>query len=370
MISQKRLDLMRAFIYYLAVIVLLALIVFLAVRSIAYADITVERRSDGTLLIQTLGYHDVIRVTAREDASGGYRDLRLIESSESPLYASDYDIEAYLSRLEGIEPDKMDRVDGITGATFTTEAIRAALMQTTPLIRWVEMLLYAVLWILTLLFAILKKRPVLFVISCLWFVLVGLVYNSPVGVYSVFTLTRTFHLLVLLALLSVLLYRNTYCSHICPFGFLQRLTRMIPVRRRYPMPSTLRTGKYVVLSMAAISFLMGNLLYLEPYSYLFSRKLNLSIYLFPVLMLAVSAFIPHFWCRGFCPVGALMQIGGAIRRWAVSGKLPRLSLLQNERSTAKRSTAKRSDAKSSAAVGLAILTFAAILLSNVLFYVQ
>ncbi len=306
-------------------------------------------------MIQTLGYHDFLKFTVRKDPSGGFTDFRLLESFESPLYASKEDITAYFARLDGIEPGELNKADGITGATVTTESIRSALqgLAAQPLLRWKEMTLFTFLWALIILFSILKKHRILIVLSSFCFVIIGVIYNSPVSVYSFFYLAISLHLLPLLALMSVLLYKNVYCSHICPFGFLQRIAGLLPLKKRYSLAPVLKTGKYILLLVALASLLMESELFLEPFAYLFSRKPLWWIYLLPLTMLGISLFIPRFWCRGFCPVGAAMQIGREIKKWSLTGRPPRLSL---------------PSCSGSGALWLPLLPLGLILFSNVMLY--
>ena len=182
------------------------------------------------------------------------------------------------------------------------------------------MTIFVLLWVSVILASILKKHRLLIILSSLCFLIIGVIYNSPVGIYSLFSLANSFHLLPLLALMSVLLYKNVYCAHICPFVFLQRIAGRLPIKkRRSPVP-VLRSGKYILLVVALASLLMGKQLFLEPYAYLFSRKLIWWIYLLPLAMLGISLFIPRFWCRLFCPMGAAMQIGREIKKCAQSAE--------------------------------------------------
>ena len=161
-------------------------------------------------------------------------------------------------------------------------------------------------------------------------------------------------LLPLLAVGSVLCYKNLYCSYICAFGFMQRITKKIKLKKRYSLPSILKPGKYILLVIAIISFFIGTKLYLEPFSLIFSFKTNWWLYIFPAAMLAISLFIPHFWCRAFCPVGALMNIMRGIRRWILKQKTPYHQL--------RISSTKQ-------AVLLAFITLGIILLSNILLFI-
>jgi hypothetical protein len=98
---------------------------------------------------------------------------------------------------------------------------------------------------------------------------------------------------------------------------------------------------------------MGKQLILEPYAYLFSRKFVWWIYLLPLAMLGISLFIPRFWCRLFCPMGAAMQIGREIKKWALRGRPPRISLPAD---------------RGRGALWLPLMPFGIILFSNVMLY--
>lgn len=345
----------KAFIYYYIMVFLLLLYSILMIYGSLYPDYTVRQVEGNRLLIETSGYHDILKFMVRKSPSGAFSDFKLLESFESPLYASREDIAAYFARLEGSALEKLNEVDGITGATITSEAIRNALhgFSTSPLLRWKEMTLFVLLWASVILTSILKKHRLLVILSSLCFVIIGVIYNSPVGIYSLFSLTNSFHLLPLLALMSVLLYKNVYCAHICPFGFLQRIAGRLPIKKRCSPAPVLRSGKYILLIVALASLLMGNQLILEPYAYLFSRKFVWWIYLLPLAMLGISLFIPRFWCRLFCPMGALMQIGREIKKWAFKGRPPRISLPAD---------------RGRGALWLPLLPFGIILFSNVMLY--
>ena len=342
-------------LYYSIIGLFLILYSFLMIRAELNRGPTIQQLEGNRFLIKTPGYNDTISFSVKRDSSGAYTDFELLESRESPLYASVEHIAEYFSRLEGLGPEELDEVDGITGATTTSEAICNALqgLEQSALTKWKQMALFTFLWGLVVLLSVLKKGRLLFLLSCLCFLLIGVIYNAPVEIYALLSPTGSFHLLPLFALISVFLYRNVYCSHICPFGFLQRLARLIPLKKRFPLPAVLRTGKYILLAIAAASLLMGNRLYLEPYAYLFSRRPVWWIYLLPLAMLAVSLFIPRFWCRGFCPLGAAMQIGRGIRSSFLRGEPPHLSITASPQKSA---------------VWLPLLPFGLILLSNVLLY--
>jgi len=271
------------FLYYSIIVFLLLLYSILISYGSLYRDYTVRQVEGNRLLIETSGYHDILKFTVRKSPSGAFSDFKLLESFESPLYASREDIAAYLTRLEGSGPEELNKVDGITGATITSEAIRNALhgLSASPLLRWKEMTLLVVLWASVILFSILKKHRLLVILSSLCFLIIGVIYNSPVGIYSLFSLANSFHLLPLLSLMSVLLYKNVYCAHICPFGFLQRIAARLPIKKRYSPAPVLRSGKYILLVVAIASLLMGKQLIFYPMLISFPASLSGGYTFFP-----------------------------------------------------------------------------------------
>jgi len=325
-------------------------------KNITNSVYSIQQLENDTLLIKTNAYLGQIQFTVKYNPSIGYYNFRLLENPENPLYASDQNIEDYFSRLENRDQHNLQDVDGIAGATITSQAIKKPLARIThsPFIKLKETVLYIMLWGLVILFSLLKKKIPLLILSGLWFLMIAILYNSLISIYSIFSLGSICQLLPLLAIISVLCYKNLYCSNICAFGFIQRITNRVRLTKKYRLPYIIRVGKYVLLVIALLSFLIGNRLYLEAYAFLFSWKTNWYLYFFPAAMLVISLFIPRFWCRGFCPVGAFLNIAQSIRRWILKQKTP---LLKIPISSQKR------------AVWLCFLTFGLILLSNIFLYV-
>jgi hypothetical protein len=250
-------------------------------------------------------------------------------------------------------------VDGISGATVTTEAIRTALSAGRRRVDWTGLGLFAAFWGLTVALAVLKSRRLLPAAGLLWLIYLGVLENSPLSIYSLLQLSSGLVLLPLAAVATALLYRNVYCRHVCPFGFLQNLASRIPVGRvprlrRFALPGIARAGKFFLLAVAVASFIMADELYLEPYVYLFSRRPHWWLYLLPGGLLLISVFVPRFWCRGFCPLGAALELAEKLRQWGVLGVRPRWGLAE--------SGARR-------AVPLILAAFGLVLLSNVLIFV-
>lgn len=133
--------------------------------------------------------------------------------------------------------------------------------------------------------------------------------------------------LVLVAIALALLFRKSFCSWVCPVGFLSeflaRFGRWIFGRNFRPwswLDIPLRGLKYVVLGFFVLSILAMSREALaeflaSPYNRMADVKMGLffadigTTGIIVVGSLAVgSVFINGFWCRYFCPYGALLGL--------------------------------------------------------------
>lgn len=132
-------------------------------------------------------------------------------------------------------------------------------------------------------------------------------------------------ILVLIALVMALLLRKSFCAWICPVGFLSELLagvgRRIFGRNFRPWPwadRLLRGVKYLLMLFFLQSIVtMGSFglhAFLEgPYNRmaevhmaLFFSRLSLTAGVVLSLLTLGSALVKGFWCRYFCPYGALL----------------------------------------------------------------
>ncbi len=138
-------------------------------------------------------------------------------------------------------------------------------------------------------------------------------------------------LVILLTALAVsFLFRKSFCSWICPFGFIEEMLGRIGawvLPRKLSIPwwldLPLRGLKYILLVffVGSVFFMMdaeAAFSFMEsPYNKLVDLKmleffLNISatgaaVFGFLILM---SFLFEHFWCRYLCPYGALMGLLG------------------------------------------------------------
>lgn len=134
--------------------------------------------------------------------------------------------------------------------------------------------------------------------------------------------------ILVLAILSALLFKRGFCSHLCPVGTVSELAFQLRLKafphkiRIHPfLHYALLTPKYLILGFflyviiyampapAVVSFLQS------PYNAVSDVKMlkfftdpsALTLQVVAVLVV-ISLIIPNFWCRYLCPYGALLNL--------------------------------------------------------------
>lgn len=133
--------------------------------------------------------------------------------------------------------------------------------------------------------------------------------------------------ILILALLTAFFLRKSFCGYLCPFGalssFLFRMGKRLGLSRTLPtwLSCVVSVPKYVLL-LFFVNLLFLNMSAADVAGFLQSRynmvaDTKMLFFFLPPgaltlgiigLLLIGSLFIPSFWCRCFCPYGALMGL--------------------------------------------------------------
>jgi polyferredoxin len=150
-------------------------------------------------------------------------------------------------------------------------------------------------------------------------------------------------LLIFGAILTIsFLFKRSFCSWVCPFGLLsEKLADMGSkiTRRNFGLPRwadwPLRATKYLLLGFFIYFIfcrmdLAGLQAFLEsPFNQTADVRL-LQFFLHPssttivvlAILVALSAFVRHFWCRYLCPYGALTALAGLVSPTHIKRNIP------------------------------------------------
>lgn len=124
---------------------------------------------------------------------------------------------------------------------------------------------------------------------------------------------NNFSLVLLLALPIILgvFYGRIYCGWFCPFGALQEiLSKNKPFLVSQSLDRKLRFFKFLLLSVIIVFYFTTrnqNIFIQEPLYQTYFGEIGIDkILLVAVIVFAVIS--PRFWCKYFCPVGALLSL--------------------------------------------------------------
>jgi polyferredoxin len=123
--------------------------------------------------------------------------------------------------------------------------------------------------------------------------------------------------------------RGVFCGWLCPFGALQellaKLARVVslpqwsPSYRAHRMLWRLKYVSLAVLAVAALHGLqtMAVAAEIEPFKTVISLRMDRAwpFVVYALVLLAAGLFVERAFCRFLCPLGAVMAIGGRLRRF-------------------------------------------------------
>jgi len=128
-------------------------------------------------------------------------------------------------------------------------------------------------------------------------------------------------LMIVFTVASTLLFGRVFCGFLCPFGALQEfLAKLVPrrfqIRVSWPVHTRALYVKYGILAVILIPAALGNRTsiyqYFEPFGTVFFYSRSPLLWSIAGAVIMASAFIPRFYCRYACPLGAALAIGSLV----------------------------------------------------------
>lgn len=155
----------------------------------------------------------------------------------------------------------------------------------------------------------------------------GFLTYLATGQYLQRIYASSFILMIIVSILT-LLFGRVFCSYLCPLGALQEwmrgLGKKIGIKKNFELPRSfdkyLRYLKYLILFVIIyFSFKFGDLVFraYDPFNALMhlGEEFDAKIFGYSILgvLLLTSLFAKNWWCRYFCPMGAIL---GIIRKFS------------------------------------------------------
>lgn len=268
------------------------------------------------------------------------RGISALDNAETPDFFRNA-IEGLLPQFIGKSVNDLPtaKVDVVTGATYSSQSLIHNIIEPVsartlsvsqeesgPNLGWGRT--FIVLLVLALgLYAAFRqqKNPQLrLLVLCLnilvagfWckqFLSLGLLQNWLSNGFNPIAFLPLTVMLLLVFILPFLGRRRHYCQWICPYGSLQAIVWMIPVKKIPLSPAAFR-----ILRMVRLLFLMSlltilwlgagtSLLDYEPFALFLVGNAAPAVVIFSMAFLLLGMFVPRPWCRALCPLGSLIDL--------------------------------------------------------------
>lgn len=128
-------------------------------------------------------------------------------------------------------------------------------------------------------------------------------------------------MMVVVTVATTLVWGRVFCGVLCPFGALQdMIDRVVPKRFKVSVPWRIHRPalkvKYLILLVVLVPALMGSRVslyqYFEPFGTVFFLSPSFLLWSIAGAFLVASAFIPRFYCRYACPLGAGLAVASLV----------------------------------------------------------
>lgn len=291
------------------------------------------------------GYAGPVHIGLFVNDDGTIRSVHHISSKETESYLQKIHSAGFYAQFEGLKLGHKHKVDAVSGATLTTEALARTttalvdLSEDQPLSEFAAidgmevflvdaslsnwwMVHIAVIFLLFL-YGFQKKlkksKRGIIILSILSVAYIGFFLNNSFTYVSFIhpfvgtTVSSLVGLYAMFTLLGAIWGKNTYCKYVCPFGNVQRLIVQLSPKKystKFFIPNKwvkrIRGGITVVL-ITGVLLGLRNWSNFELFPDLFGLELLSVWFGIAVLTVLMTVRYPMIWCRLLCPTGSVLD---------------------------------------------------------------
>jgi Na+-translocating ferredoxin:NAD+ oxidoreductase RnfG subunit/ferredoxin len=283
------------------------------------------------------GYQAPLRLLVGMDLEGRVTFVNLLAHQEDPGFMDKVIAENFVAQYKGKLITGLTYgkdIDAVSGATLTATSLHRALQECARLVLAdfhstlsktakgdsaylsVQLIIVFALLVFALL-GFFKRSQFLRNFSLFFsFLYLGMTLKGGLSITQIanFFKAEFFHsylwLLWLSALAMVFCFGRFYCGWLCPFGALSEFLNHLGIRKlrlSNKLNFLLRNCKYLILIFFLIALFAGKhklIFDLEPFAIFFTLKGRVWGWLVLAVALIGALFIPRFYCRVICPLGA------------------------------------------------------------------
>ncbi len=285
------------------------------------------------------GYNGSTPVAIAFDTEDRIIGTMLLPNDETPSFARRVERAGLYDSWNGLTAEEALtlEVDGVSGATYTSEAVILCVQKRLEIYLGQKKNQKADIWglvrtggsigviglALLCYFFPSKARPYRLYLLALSIVFLGFLQGSFLSIEGTYHWLATgfpitiqwllIGLFVLAVILPLITNKPFYCTWVCPFGAAQELMGKITKRklripqRWYKALTLIRPYLLVLIVVLLLLGFVGDLSQWEPFTAFIFRSATIWVLVLAGLMLLASIFVNHPWCRFFCPTGQLLE---------------------------------------------------------------
>ncbi|MCP4727589.1 MAG: FMN-binding protein [bacterium] len=301
------------------------------------------------------GYGGPLTIITGVDTSGTFIGASIVEHKETPIFFRMVKPNNYINELKSLHINDVNfnysEVVGVTGATRSADAISNSIRNSLTRIagqnlnieipeveRQFRFGILEVTIIILFIVGILHQRTdrrfrekIRWISQITGLIVIGFWENSPISISKISSFLSGYfpdyysnlhwYLLLLGFILTIFIYnKSIYCSHLCPFGTVQRCVGVIG-GGRLSLPSWAirmmiiirNTVVFLAVFFALLTANPGNISY-EPFAAVFALKGSTLQWILLLIVLTVSLVIRNPWCHFFCPMRTCEKVIQVLRK--------------------------------------------------------
>lgn len=307
---------------------------------------------------ESVGYggmlQTIIQVNEKQQISG----IAIIQSAETPSYLKEVISNGLIDNFVDQNVAKLKQLDGITGATLTSNAINHSIIQaakniginvfklplTLPESTLILPQIIDGIALLIFIIAIVINRPAFphkiiakRIMMGVSIIVLGFYAAAPYGANTLgFVLSGVWldgiasytSLLLLLVTIGYLLVtnKNVYCSTVCPFGATQecigKLNKAKACKPKHDFFIWFARGLLWFTLILGLYYRNSASFSYEPFGMAFNMIGTHFIFVLTILIVLTSLFINKPWCQTLCPVHHFIEYIRFMKKWIKNSVKP------------------------------------------------
>jgi len=298
------------------------------------------------------GYVDEINLLFALDEDGRILGIKVMSQRETPYYFRLIRNAEFLPRLTGRNASQLAEIKVVSGASVSSKAIIADLQAASNLAlkeifrrevppaksaarlqAYFQPRVFALLIVLLLglAAAFFRGRRFRWLVYGLSLAVIGVWLKTPLSLPHLFQIASLqapwqsnpgLIILCGFVILTTIFLGPLWCARLCPFAALQDAAFELGKKHRWRLsPGVVRFARelrWVVVFAALVLYFPLRIrsgAEIEPFFHLFAAEWTAAGLALAAVTLLAAAFVPRFWCRFFCPTGAILILLSSHRRF-------------------------------------------------------